>query len=420
MSILTRKTLVYTEVESVYGTAATMSDATSACLVEAADYKLEVQKIARNIYRADLSPSPDLIGRKTGKISFSHELRGGGVVGTECRLGRLLRGCSMVATVKAAPWWGAFYTNGTATPVVAWTTGGSITGTTEAKTLVFVVTTAGVSGAAQCSITADDGTAAQTAVTMTSATPITLATGGLTATVTPAWTGSLVVGQTWVVTVYPAGIAYYPSSDSTAYASLTINMYKDGVLHVLTGAYGTFKVSAQAGQRAMVQFDFMGFYNAPTDFAFPAAPVYEQTLPQQVELGRIHVDGFGVSGPVANLCAVDAFSYDIVNKIDPRMSINAANGYTGFRITERQSTGGIDPEATLVGTQDFWTKFANAKQMPFGIRVGTTPGNSWGIYAPCAQYTGLTYKDRNGLTALDAGLQFNRLNGDDEIMFYAC
>jgi hypothetical protein len=36
------------------------------------------------------------------------------------------------------------------------------------------------------------------------------------------------------------------------------------------------------------------------------------------------------------------------------------------------------------------------------------------------QYTGLTYKDRNGLVALDAALQFNRLNGDDEILLYAC
>lgn len=202
--------------------------------------------------------------------------------------------------------------------------------------------------------------------------------------------------------------------------SIALRLYKDGVLHEATGCYGTFKVNAQAGGRATVEFEFTGIYSTPTDAAFPASPSFESTLPQQVELGRLHVDGFGVAGPLNNPCVVDTFSFDIANKIDPRTSINAVNGYTGLRITDRGSSGGIDPEATLVASQDFWTKLANARLMPFGMRVGTTPGNSWYIHAPCVQYTGLTYKDRNGLQALDAALQFNRLNGDDEIMFYAC
>ena len=138
------------------------------------------------------------------------------------------------------------------------------------------------------------------------------------------------------------------------------------------------------------------------------------------ELIVASIDGFGVASPVSNICAVDTFSYDIGNKIDPRMSINAADGFTGIRVTERSSTGGVDPEATLVAQQDFWSKLANGRQMPFGMRVGTAAGNMWAIHAPAVQYTGLAYKDRNGLAALDAALQFNRLNGDDEILLYAC
>jgi hypothetical protein len=422
MPILTRKTLVYAEVESTYGTPANFSDSTSAMLCENADYSLDIQKIQRNIYRNDLSPVADIIGRKMGMMKFTHELRGGGVAGTECRLGRLLRGCTMVATVKATPWWGSFLPVGSnASSAVSWASGGTISGVMEPKTIAITVTTGGASGTAKFSITYDDGSTQQTDVTATTATPISLTGTQLSSgTITPTFTGSLVIGQSWVVTVWPAGIMYLPSSTQADYASLTINMYKDGVLHQLTGAYGTFKVTAQAGQRATVDFQFTGFYVQPADQSFPAAPVFETTLPSQVELGRLHVDGFGINGPAGNACVVDQFSFDIANKIEPRTSINAANGWTGLIITERGSTGGVDPEATLVATQDFWTKLANAYQMPFGMRVGNTTGNMWAISAPAVQYTGLTYKDRNGISALDAALQFNRLNGDDEIALYAC
>lgn len=423
MPILTRKTLMYAEVESTYGVAATFSDSTSPLLVENANYMLDISKIERPIYRNDLSPVADIIGRKIGRMSFTHELRGSGAAGSEARLGRLLRGCSMEATAMASPWWGDFLVTGGSMsgPSVAWAGGGTITGVTEPKTFVISVTTGGTSGTAEVSITYDDGSTQQTGVEVTTATPIDLSGNSLdSATITPTFTGTLVIGQRWVVTVWPAGIKYLPTSQDDDWESLTINMYKDGVLHQLTGAYGSFKINAKAGDRATVDFEFTGFYVQPTDVAFPAAPVFETTLPQQVELGRLHIDQFGVAGPLSNPCVVETFSYDIGNKIEPRMSINAANGYTGFIITERASTGGIDPEATLVATEDFWTKLSAAKQMPFGMRVGTVAGNMWAVHAPATQYTGLTYKDRNGIAVLDAGMKFNRRNGDDEIMLYHC
>jgi hypothetical protein len=422
MSIRTRKTMLYGVIESTYGVLPSFSDSTSPILVENADYKLDLQSIDRPIYRNDLSPVPDIIGRKMSRMTFTHELRGGGTVGSECRLARLLRACSMVATAKNAPWWGVFYSNGSVTtPAVTWAGGGTISGVTEPKTLHIAVTSGGASGTADLLVTCDDGTS-HAAENVQSGVAITLGdlTGLSSATITPTWSGSLSTSQSWIVTVWPAGIQYLPTSDASLLDSISLRMYKDGVLHEMTGAYGTFKINAQAGQRATVDFEFIGFYSSPTDTAMPSSPTFEATLPQQVELGRLHVDGFGLAGPSNNPCVVEAFSFDIANKIEPRMSINAANGFAGLRITERGSTGGIDPEATLVATQDFWSKLANAKQMPFNMRVGTTAGNQWAIHAPAVQYTGLTYKDRSGTQALDAGLQFNRYAGDDEIMLYAC
>jgi len=422
--ILTRKTMVYAETESTYGTAATMADATSPMLVEDASFMLDINKIERNPYRSDLGNLASIVGRKVGKMKFSHELRNNGVAATECRIMRLMRGCTLVATNKVAGWVGAFISANSAptTPVVTWTNGGSIT-ITEPKTALINVTTGGATTVARFSVTWDDGTATQTGLgasgTGVSLGPLT-PTGLTACTFIPTWSGALLVTQAWVVTVWPIGIQYLPSSIATNYASLTINMYKDGLLHQLTGAYGTFKINAQAGQRAMVEFEFTGFYTTPTDVAFPASPIFESTLPVQVELGRLHMDNFGVMTPVANTCAVDAFSFDIGNKIEPRSSINAANGWTGLVVSDRNASGGIDPEATLVATQDFWTKLSAANQMHFGMKVGVTTGNILAFHAPAAQYTGLTYKDRTGIVALDAAIQFNRVSGDDEFFIYSC
>jgi len=44
-------------------------------------------------------------------------------------------------------------------------------------------------------------------------------------------------------------------------------------------------------------------------------------------------------------------------------------------------------------------------------------GNRIWMIAPGVQYSGLTYRDRSGIRAYDAGLKFTRQTGNDEIMF---
>ena len=39
------------------------------------------------------------------------------------------------------------------------------------------------------------------------------------------------------------------------------------------------------------------------------------------------------------------------------------------------------------------------------------------MLAPSVQYTNLTYRDRDGIRAYDAGLKFSAYDADDELMF---
>jgi hypothetical protein len=240
-------------------------------------------------------------------------------------------------------------------------------------------------------------------VTLTSGTTaISLGDSGLSVTLT--WAGSLVLGDNWYADSYPLCIRYKPRS--TGFESLTLYMYMDGTLHRMTGAYGTFTSSWEAGSYPKISWTFTGQYIAPIDAALPA-PTFETAQPNQIELARMKIDDLPA--------CIQSFTFDQGNNIVPRICANASDGYDGVRLVARSVSGGIDPEATLVLDNDFWSDMASAKQMRFRMRAGATPGNIVWVWAPAVQYTGLTYQDRDSLRVYDAGIAFSREVTDDEV-----
>ena len=188
-----------------------------------------------------------------------------------------------------------------------------------------------------------------------------------------------------------------------------MRLYLDGVLHTLTGARGTFVINAQAGQLPTISWTFTGQYVAPEDAAVPSA-TYETTRRSMFELAELSVNGYNA--------VVDNVSYTQANEVQIRPDANASDGYDGVRITDRNPTLGIDPEATLVATQDFWRALAESTQMPFTCRFGRTAGNTVHILFPSTQYTGLSYGDRNSFRTLDAAMSVSGVNDDDEISIF--
>lgn len=273
--------------------------------------------------------------------------------------------------------------------------------------------------AAITALNADLGAASDTGVvTLTYAndmtgTVVTSATtavdlGDCGVTVTPTWTGSLALGQTWKIRVSPTGIRYAPVSDG--FESATLYMYLDGTLHKMTAAQGTFSIKAQAGQFGMVDFTFTGQYVDPIDAEMPANPIYETTKPPVFELAKLRVDSEDIT--------VDNFSFDQNNTISPRVDANNSDGYSGTRVTARAPKGGVDPEATKMGDYNFYAKMAAASSMLMSCRFGKNNGNIIWVKAPKVQYSGLTYKDRDGIRVYDVGLSFGRDQGNDEVEFF--
>jgi hypothetical protein len=206
----------------------------------------------------------------------------------------------------------------------------------------------------------------------------------------------------------PKGIEFKPLTVNQS--TVTLYVYFDGILHKLTGAMGTFQISADAGQFATIQFTFTGNYVDPIDTPMPTSAAFQNTVPPQVELSQLT---YGVDSTLV----VNAFSFDMANNVVPRPDVNSADGYRGVRISGRNPTGGIDPEAEP--NKSFWADMAASATTSFAMRIGQITGNQLLINAPAVQIGGIGYADREGLRTFDLSLAFRGGSaGDDEIVLF--
>ena len=400
----TRRAMVLVAMQPT-STTPTFNAATDAILVENPDVKVDLTILERSIFRPSISQMPHVAGRKIYKTSFRTELRGGGTAGTAARIGRLFRACGYSETVIAAAAADAVRSIGTPVSNCTWATTGILT-PAERIAYTVTVTTPGASGTAKVSITPDNGDAPQLNQTVTTGTPILVAYG---LSITPTLTGSMTGGDSWLVVVRSPGVQYDPVS--TGNEQIALQVFFDGTMHLITLAQGTFKLTADGGKYPYIDWEFTGTFNTLVDSAMPS-PTYETTIPAQVALARVYLDGFQPN--------MNSFTFDQGNTLGIRDSVNNADAFNGVVITDRKCMGGIDPEADLVANQDFWSKLASSKTMFFQQRFGVTAGNVVWFESYSAQATGLTYKDRTGIRTYDEGLRFSSSQGDNEARFYFC
>ena len=415
--LLTRKAVVFAKIETTYNEDAIPVEASDAILVEEPDYTSDPEILERKFTRNSLSRLPHRVGRILAGMTFMVEAGSNGKANTataanEPVLGRLLRACGMasvvmpagVATVGAV---NASAANSSLTTNMSWAV---TAGDNPVEPILYTIEK---DGASTVSITPDKNAvdsgydAVQTAVPFTTTTPLQLKDGGGGAVIVPTFGGNPPLGDKWTVWVYPEGFAYSPVSGG--FESVTLYMYKDGLLHKMPGARGTVTLEAKAGNFGKFSFTFTGQYVKAIDAPLSSGAVYRQVDPPIFEKAHMSIDEYPV--------VVETLNFDLSTTVSVRPDANSPDGYCGVMITDREVKGGIDPEATLVANHDFWDRMESAKEMVFRARIGETVGNRIWVLAPSTQYTGMTYQDRESLLVYDAGLAFNGVQGDDEITF---
>lgn len=422
--LLTKKALVLAKVEITPGVDAVPTTADDSILVSDPQYTTDPQVLERDFVSNDLSSFEHIIGRVVAGFQFVVDFRGNGLsqsglLADQPKLATLMEGCGykmfpMDGTGDAAVGNQSELIldrdNAILGSDLAWTHEGAVT-VLRPVLYTLEVTTGGASATAEILVTgnndAEDDLSSATPAVVTTSVAINLGAKG--GTVTPTWTGDLEIGDKFYVIAFPTGVKARPTSVDCV--TLTIYMYRDGLLFKGFNGIGTFTIEAPAGDFAKVTFNFTTDFQPVTDVALPTDPVYETTKPPQVELSLLT---WGDNVQVIS----DSWAFDAGNDVQVRLDVNAAQGYIGSRISDRAPSCGFNPEATLEATEPFWADFFAAKSKVFTVANGINVGNQIVLWAPTAQPSEQAFSDRNGIMAYDKTMLLRRGNsGDDEVSF---
>lgn len=372
MSLLTRKRTVLAKIESTYGTDPTPTGSANAMLIKNLNITpISAELVSRDLIRPYLGNSESLLSQKFVQTDFEVEYVGSGIIGQAPSVDPLLRACGLTKAPTTAV---ISITSATGTAVVTLAAHGYAVGD---KVLI--------SGANQ---TQYNGVQTITAVSTNTFSYV--VTGS---PVSPA-TGSPVV---------TTNVIYTPVS--AAFESVTIYYNVDGVLHKITGAFGSFELGLNVKQIPTFKFTFTGLFNSPADVAAPTVDFSSFMIPQIVNTQN--TPGFSLFGYSG---AMESCSMNLSNDVEYITLV----GKESVQIVDRKPAGTLIFEATSISTKDFFSIVAANTKGVMLINHGSFNGYKVLFNAPSVNLGNPTYQDSNGVQMLSAPFTVNPVSGNDE------
>jgi hypothetical protein len=219
-----------------------------------------------------------------------------------------------------------------------------------------------------------------------------------------------------IVTV--GGSTPYSNTKATGNTTVTIYAFEDGIRKTATSCRGTFQITAEAGNLAYIDWEFLGLWEASTDVVFPSEFALDSTVAPVVESAALNLQSIGA----ANLC-YRSFSITLGNALNPRFDANSAGGVKGIMFSDRECVGAVDPESQLEAT--LTTSFEDrlmgtaAGGAPitgtFTAQIGTETDNTCTISTPSGaivQIMDSTEAERDGVSTRQINFAFKM--PDDE------
>lgn len=204
-------------------------------------------------------------------------------------------------------------------------------------------------------------------------------------------------------------VEYKPVTDTVESATIIIN--RDGVMHKLTGARGSVKLSFDVDGIPKFNFSFMGLFNAITDSAMPTVTLSGFQTPLAVN--KTNTPTFTLHGYAAKM---QSLSIDMANATNFKSFLNDTEAVL---MTDRKPAGSIAMEATTVAQKDWWTAVKNVATGALALVHGTTAGNKVQVDAPKVQIFNPSYADYQGIVMLNGDLVFAPNAGNDELVITA-
>jgi hypothetical protein len=229
----------------------------------------------------------------------------------------------------------------------------------------------------------------------------------LTAENSPAWAAKLLPAAGLGETAGVYSLDSRPPGGSSDSETITIGVYRDGVLKRLRGAVAervTFRLTS--GGRAMAEFEFRGIWVTPSNVAL-LNPT--NLTPIRVASGDVTIGSFEPK--------FQEMTIEIANTVALREDVNDESGYCSGVISSRRITGTINAESTLSGTHgaSVWDPYADMlARTTRALAVGV---GGYEFDAPALQVIGPTEGDRNNIQIDDVEFLLASVDaaGDDEL-----
>lgn len=208
-------------------------------------------------------------------------------------------------------------------------------------------------------------------------------------------------------TLTPATRAEYkPTNTASEMESVTLYLYKDGLLWKVVGAMGNMRVNYESGNYVNATFDMEGKYESVEDTAMVASPVYDDLDPIQVqEAGLTFGDWDDAVAP--------SFSFNTGATITDRLDINSEEGIHSKIITARDPRWEASIEAVLETENSFWADFLALDTAALAVAHGAETGNIIEFAAPKASFSAPRTSNNNSILMYDLGGQLLENTGAD-------
>lgn len=167
--------------------------------------------------------------------------------------------------------------------------------------------------------------------------------------------------------------------------TLTIGAYIDGVFKSIAGAVGNFRIVCPSGRMIVVEFEFQGVWQAPTDTAL-ITPTYPTASPWRFASSTVTFNS--VAAKVENV------TFDAGNEITFREDATTAAGLHSAIIVDRQPKITCNPEAVAVGTNDIYGLWIAPTEAEFEVVLDGPGTSDVTITAPKAQIMNAQEGDR--------------------------
>ena len=382
MALLSRSRLLQTKLESSYGSSSSPAG-TDACLVRNLEISpIEAETVSRDVIRAYLGNSDQLLANTRVGITFEVELAGSGSAGTASRIDSLLRACGM-------------------TPA---TTGSAITGSSQAGSAGSITLASGASATDDyyngmvVSITSGTGNGHSGLIVDYNGT-------SKVATVKPD-SATFVPGASSGYSI-AANVKYLPVS--TGFESTTIYVNVSGVRHVCTGCRGSFSLNLAIGEIPTISFTMTGIYNNPTDVALPSTTYSNQATPVLFKAGNTTATSF----IDYDSAAIQSISVDMSNDVVARELVGTDKSVI---LTNRAPSGEAVIEAPTMAQKNFFEVANSDTTGKISFLHGGSAGNRIGCLMPVCDIGNPTYGESDGIVMLNLPfIPTPSATGNDEI-----